>query len=73
MPEPSSDSLSVTPGVTTGNGQKAEDARKNMDLRGPTRSSLDNLNDNLGGFGAPSVELVGLKTQTHPGNSKVKD
>lgn len=71
MPEPSNDSLSVTPGVTTGNGQKAEAARKNMELRGPSRSSLDNLNDNIGGFPAPSVELAGLPTQTQPGNSKI--
>lgn len=73
MPEPSQDSVAVTPGVTTGNGQKAEAARKNMDLRGPSRSSLDNINDKLGGFNAPSVELVGLPTQTQPGNSKITD
>lgn len=73
MPEPSQDSVAVTAGVTTGNGVKAEDARKNMALRGPNRSSLDNLNDNLGGFDAPAVELVGLKTQTQPGNSKVNE
>lgn len=71
MPEPSNDSVAVEAGVMGGNGAKAEPARKNMDLRGPSRSSLDQVNDALGGFVVPSVELVGLPTQTQPGNSKI--
>jgi hypothetical protein len=60
MPEPSNDSVSVTAGVTTGNGAKAEPARMNMELRGPMRSSSDQLNDNLGGFDPPKAQLTGL-------------
>lgn len=71
MPEPSGDSVAMIPGLKTGNGAGAEAARPNMALRGPTRSSLDQVNDNLGGFDAPSVELAGLPGQTQPGNSKV--
>jgi hypothetical protein len=46
MPEPSNDSVAVTPGVTTGM-EKAEAARKNMELRGPIAVELDQLNDNV--------------------------
>ena len=60
MPEPSSDSVSVQAGVLTGNGAKAEPARINMNLRGPDRSSADQLNDKLGGFDPPAAELMGL-------------
>lgn len=69
MPEPSSDSVAVTPGVMSGNGQKAEAARVNMDMRGPARSSADQLNDNLGGFDPPAAELIGIPF----GQAKVKD
>jgi hypothetical protein len=62
MPEPSSDSLATGTGVTAGNGVKAEPARMNMDrtLNMPSRSSLDQINDNLGGFDPPAAELIGL-------------
>ena len=60
MPEPSNDSVAVVAGVMSGNGQKAEPARINMELRGPIRSSADQLNDNLGGFDPPAAELTGL-------------
>ena len=69
MPEPSSDSVAVTAGVTSGNGAKSEPARVNMDLRGPTRSSADQLNDNLGGFDPPAAEIIG----TPFGQKKVGD
>jgi len=60
MPEPSSDSVAVTAGVMTGNGAKAEPARMNMELRGPTRSSGDQVSDNMTGFDPPAAELMGL-------------
>lgn len=60
MPEPSSDSVAVQAGVLTGNGAKAEPSRINMALRGPDRSSADQLNDQLGGFDPPAAELMGL-------------
>ena len=58
--EPSSDSVAVEAGVKTGNGQKSEPARMNMEMRGPERSSLDSINDNLGGFDPPAAQLTGL-------------
>lgn len=60
MPEPSNDSVAVESGVTTGNGAKAEPARMNMDLRGPNRSSADQLNDKMTAFDPPKAELMGL-------------
>ena len=60
MPEPSGDSLVSRKGPQYGNGQNAEPARKNMELRGPARSTLDQINDKLGGFDPPSVEFVDL-------------
>lgn len=68
MPEPSNDSLKVTAGVTTGNGAEAEEARKNMALRGPERSTLDILEGRQGGMGGPEAELMGLpKGEASPG------
>jgi len=60
MPEPSNDSVRMEPGVKTGNGVGSEPAKMNMELRGPARSSADQLNDNLGGFDPPHAELIGL-------------
>lgn len=60
MPEPSNDSVAVESGVTTGNGAKSEPARMNMELRGPVRSSADQLNDNMTAFDPPKAELTGL-------------
>jgi len=60
MPEPSNDSVAVEAGVKTGSGVKSEPARINMELRGPTRSSADQLNDNMTAFDPPKTELIGL-------------
>ena len=60
MPEPSGDSLVPGKTITTANGQNAEIARTNMELRGPMRTSLDQVNDNLGGFDPPKAELMDL-------------
>ncbi len=60
MPEPSSDSVAVTAGTLTGNGVKSEPARVNMEMRGPMRSSADQLNDKLGGFDPPAAEIIGI-------------
>lgn len=60
MPEPSNDSVRMEPGTKTGNGVGSEPARMNMAMRGPNRSSLDQVNDKLGGFDPPKAELIGL-------------
>jgi hypothetical protein len=60
MPEPSSDSITGGSTVTTATGAQAEVARKNMPLRGPSRSALDSVNKKQGGFGGPAPEMIDL-------------
>jgi hypothetical protein len=50
----------MEPGLKTGNGVGSEPARINMTMRGPIRSSLDQVNDKLGGFDPPEAQLMGL-------------